>query len=83
MHRHEIKEHKNTTERKYHFYEEWHQKLHNNTTPDDIPICEAVIEFLKTNDISVYWNHLEKNGINRERLASYERAIIMEPYYKP
>ncbi len=24
-----------------HFIEQWHQKLHNNTTPDDVPICEA------------------------------------------
>jgi hypothetical protein len=26
--------------------EEWHQKLHNNTTPDDVPICEAYLAFL-------------------------------------
>ena len=25
--------------------EQWHQKLHNNTTPEDITICEAVINF--------------------------------------
>jgi len=23
------------------FMEEWHQKLHNNTSPDDVDICEA------------------------------------------
>lgn len=27
--------------------EEWHQKLHNNTTPDDVPICSAYIKFLE------------------------------------
>ena len=27
--------------------EEWHQKLHNNTTPDDIVICEAYLAFLR------------------------------------
>lgn len=27
--------------------EEWHQKLHNNTTPDDVPICQAYIAFLE------------------------------------
>lgn len=27
--------------------EEWHQKLHNNTTPDDVPICSAYIAFLE------------------------------------
>lgn len=93
MHRHHI------SESKGHFYEEWHQKLHNNTTPDDIPICEALLEFLKSGqstvnadgsisestgpDLSKYWNHLAKNGITRERLASYERNIIHEPEYKP
>lgn len=50
MHRHHIKEVKGT------WMEEWHQKLHNNTTPDDIPICEAYIAFLKGNgDIGAYW----------------------------
>lgn len=41
MHKHHIKEVKQGN-----FYEEWHQKLHNNTTPEDIPICEAVIKFI-------------------------------------
>jgi alpha-glucan,water dikinase len=27
--------------------EEWHQKLHNNTTPDDVPICSAYLAFLE------------------------------------
>jgi len=27
--------------------EEWHQKLHNNTTPDDVPICQAYLAFLQ------------------------------------
>ena len=43
MHRHDIKEVSG------HFLEEWHQKLHNNTTPDDIVICEAYLEFLSAN----------------------------------
>ena len=30
------------------FYEQWHQKLHNNSTPDDIIICEALLSFLKS-----------------------------------
>jgi alpha-glucan,water dikinase len=41
MHRHNIKEVKGT------WMEQWHQKLHNNTTPDDIVICEAYLAFLR------------------------------------
>ena len=29
-----------------------------------------------------YWEHLAKNGINKERLASYERKITQEPWMK-
>ena len=66
------------------FYEQWHQKLHNNTTPDDIVICEAVINFLKNKgDMNIYWKTLKEGGISKERLASYERNITSEPYYSP
>jgi len=59
------------------FYEQWHQKLHNNSTPDDIIICEAVLNFLKNGGKSKndYWSVLNKNGITSERLASFERKI--------
>ncbi|CDI84941.1 alpha-glucan water dikinase 1, putative [Eimeria praecox] len=74
MHKHHIPEHGS-------FYEQWHQKLHNNTTPDDIGICKAVIAFLETRgDLSTYWRVLSDHGITRERLASYERKITMEPH---
>jgi alpha-glucan,water dikinase len=43
MHRNHI------SERKGSWMEEWHQKLHNNTTPDDVPICEAYLAFLQAN----------------------------------
>ena len=75
MHRHRL-EH-------FSFYEQWHQKLHNNTTPEDIVICEGLINFLRTNDIDEYRNTLEKGGITKERLASFERKIELEPYYAP
>ena len=66
------------------FYEQWHQKLHNNTTPDDIVICEAVINFLKSKgDKNVYWKTLKEGGVSKERLASYERNITDEPFYSP
>jgi alpha-glucan,water dikinase len=78
IHRHHIKE---TND---HFYEQWHQKLHNNTTPDDIDICQAVIDYLKSGgNINIYWETLKKAGITRERLANFERKIVAEPYYNP
>ena len=56
--------------------QDWHQKLHNNTTPDDVAICEAYIKFLQGNgDNGAYWRHLTDNGITRERLESFDRAI--------
>lgn len=57
MHRHHISEKKGT------WMESWHQKLHNNTTPDDVPICEAYIEFLEKNgDRGAYWRVLSDAG---------------------
>ena len=64
------------------FYEQWHQKLHNNSTPEDIIICEAVVDFLKSKgDINVYYDVLKRGGITKEILASYDKKIINEPYY--
>jgi alpha-glucan,water dikinase len=58
--------------------------LHNNTTPEDIPICEALLAYLKNGgDHGKYWDVLRNNGITKERLASYERNITTEPWYKP
>ncbi|XP_021304642.1 alpha-glucan water dikinase, chloroplastic isoform X2 [Sorghum bicolor] len=63
--------------------EEWHQKLHNNTSPDDVVICQALIDYIKNDfDISVYWDTLNKNGITKERLLSYDRAIHSEPNFR-
>ena len=58
--------------------------MHNNTTPDDIPICEALLVYLKSGgNITKYWEVLKYNGIDRNRLLSYERKISEEPYYLP
>ena len=65
------------------FYEQWHQKLHNNTTPEDIVICQALINFLRTNNIAEYHNTLKYGGVTKERLESFERKIVLEPYYAP
>ncbi|XP_042048973.1 alpha-glucan water dikinase, chloroplastic-like isoform X2 [Salvia splendens] len=64
--------------------EEWHQKLHNNTSPDDVVICQALMDYIKSDfDISVYWKTLNDNGITKERLLSYDRAIHSEPDFRP
>ncbi|KAL8035858.1 hypothetical protein ABFX02_12G123200 [Erythranthe guttata] len=63
--------------------EEWHQKLHNNTSPDDVVICQALIDYIKNDfDIGVYWKTLNDNGITKERLLSYDRAIHSEPNFR-
>jgi alpha-glucan,water dikinase len=78
MHRHHIKEVSG------HFMEEWHQKLHNNTTPDDVVICEAYIKFLESGgSLDVYYETLEKGGVSRERLESFERPILTPPDFVP
>ncbi|CAF2115941.1 unnamed protein product [Brassica napus] len=60
--------------------EQWHQKLHNNTSPDDVIICQALMDYIKSDfDMSVYWKTLNDNGITKERLLSYDRAIRSEP----
>ena len=78
MHRNGIKEVKGI------WMEEWHQKLHNNTTPDDIVICEAYLAFLRSGgNMSAYWNTLTEGGVTRERLESFERPVRSEPIWRP
>ena len=74
MHRHHLKEVSG------HFLEEWHQKLHNNTTPDDIVICQAYLEFLRSNgNLQRFYEVLEGGGITRQRLENFERPIRTPP----
>ena len=76
MHRNKISEVKGT------WMEEFHQKLHNNTTPDDIPICEAYINFLRSNgDLNAYIRTLSEAGISRARLESFDRPIRTDPVF--
>ncbi len=76
MHRNHIKEVTG------HFLEEWHQKLHNNTTPDDIVICQAYLEFLRSNgNLQRFYEVLETGGITRQRLESFERPIRTPPNF--
>jgi len=78
MHRHHIKEVGGT------WMEQWHQKLHNNTTPDDIVICEAFLAFLHANgDLRAYHEALAAGGVTDERLASLDRPITQKPEWHP
>ena len=82
MQRHKIKIH-NAKLALENYYEQWHQKLHNNTTPDDIGICEAIIRYNESSSMQVYWETLSKHGLTKERLSSFERPINVEPYLAP
>jgi alpha-glucan,water dikinase len=78
MHCHHIKEVSG------HFLEEWHQKLHNNTTPDDVVICEAYLDFLRSDgDLEQFYRTLQDGGVTRERLESFERPIRTNPDFVP
>lgn len=66
--------------------EQWHQKLHNNTTPDDVPICEAYLLFLEDGvrangpgSLDVFWAALAERGLSKARLASFDRPITSDP----
>ena len=78
MHRHHIKEVAG------HFMEEWHQKLHNNTTPDDVVICRAYLEFMRSGgNLDRFYKVLGEGGVTKERLESYERPIRSHPDFIP
>ncbi|KAK3231095.1 hypothetical protein Dsin_002976 [Dipteronia sinensis] len=63
--------------------EEWHQKLHNNTSPDDVIICEALLNYVKCGfKIDAYWHTLNTNGLTKQKLASYDRPIVSEPHFR-
>lgn len=78
MHRNHLKEVAHT------FIEEWHQKLHNNTTPDDVAICEAYLAFLTSGGrTEQFYRTLEQGGVTRARLQGFERPIRSDPHYYP
>lgn len=63
-----------------HFIEQWHQKLHTNTTPEDISICEAYIGCLCSGYPDDFWRLLwENNHITRDQLANMDRPITGRP----
>jgi alpha-glucan,water dikinase len=76
MHRNHLKEAAGN------FIEEWHQKLHNNTTPDDVVICEAYLAFLRSGgDTGAFYRTLEQGGVTRQRLHGFERPIRTDPVF--
>ena len=63
-----------------HFIEQWHQKLHTNTTPEDITICEAYLAFLHSGYDGDFWRVLWDNGnITRDMLATMDHPITGKP----
>ena len=71
MHRNNIGEKRGT------WMEDWHQKLHNNTTPDDVAICEAYIAFLKAGgDKGAYWSVLSDAGKPHSSQRCHTRQAI-------
>eukprot|EP00181_Compsopogon_caeruleus_P005083 CAMPEP_0184687942 /NCGR_PEP_ID=MMETSP0312-20130426/28060_1 /TAXON_ID=31354 /ORGANISM="Compsopogon coeruleus, Strain SAG 36.94" /LENGTH=1305 /DNA_ID=CAMNT_0027144575 /DNA_START=67 /DNA_END=3984 /DNA_ORIENTATION=+ len=64
--------------------EQWHQKLHNNTNPDDVIICDGLMAFWSSfGNIEEYRRVLRENGLTSQRLAGYEQPITVEPDYVP
>jgi alpha-glucan,water dikinase len=44
---------------------------------------QALIDHIENDfDVGVYWKTLKENGITKERLLSYDRAIHSEPNFR-
>jgi len=64
--------------------EQWHQKLHNNSSPDDVVICEALLAYIRSGlDEPAYWDALAAGGVTAARLASFDRPITHAPSFTP
>lgn len=68
--------------------EQWHQKLHNNTTPDDVAICEAYLNFLDGGgDAGAYWATLSDAGIVSVDVFLFDfdlgakKKLIFSPFF--
>ena len=66
------------------FLEEWHQKLHSCSTPEDITICEAYIFFQETNSHDLFYKALwERRGISVDFLRNMPHPLTHAPRYMP
>ncbi|KAG9440142.1 hypothetical protein H6P81_020307 [Aristolochia fimbriata] len=62
--------------------EEWHQKLHTNSSPDDVIVCQALLDYVRSDfKLEDYWKTLNSNSLTKRTLASYDRPIISEPQF--
>jgi hypothetical protein len=60
------------------FMEQWHQKLHNNSSPDDVVICQALLDYLASGqDARVYWATLGAAG------ARVRCAVAVPSLFEP
>ncbi|XP_024523543.1 alpha-glucan water dikinase 2 [Selaginella moellendorffii] len=67
-----------------HFLEQWHQKLHTNTSSEDIHICEAYLHFLRTNNMDNFYQTLWNNGrISKEWIETMDHPITGHPVHLP
>ena len=58
--------------------EEWHQKLHNNTSPDDVVICQALIDYIVSGlDVSAYWATLKVADSPCSIRCTWERINLL------
>ena len=66
------------------FIQQWHQKLHSNTTVDDIYICEAYLHFLHTGVWEDFWTYLfDNHGLTRDDLAEMKAGWRTEGIHGP
>lgn len=66
------------------FIESWHQKLHTNTTPEDVTICEAYLAFLYSGDMGEFWRVAwERGRLTPESLASMDHPVDPSPFHMP
>lgn len=57
------------------FLEQWHQKIHQASSPEDVIIAEAYLAFLHTASHDEWWRVLGEHGVTQERLESWEQPI--------
>jgi hypothetical protein len=67
------------------FLAQWHQKLHSNTTSDDIAIAEAYLHFLHgSGDFGDFWWHLwEHHRLSPVRLRFPLHAAFLRRRFEP
>jgi hypothetical protein len=66
------------------FLEQWHQKLHQNTTPEDVTICEAYLAFLHRSELAAVllqsvvtaWNSSKQHSLRIPVLAASQLGSV-------